>query len=78
MLRHNNNLADVMHEFMHILGQKESVRGNWIDVSTNLPYVLVATNQMIRGVNTLMLLTPNVVATAITHFDCPTLIGLPL
>lgn len=60
-----------------LFGFMESQHPFWINPSTGLAYVSLYTSATVRGLNTIFLTTPNVLSTAQTYFNCPSLIGMP-
>ena len=60
-----------------LFGFMESQHPFWIDTSTGLPYASLYSTATVRTFNTFFLTTPNVLSTARSYFNCPTLIGMP-
>ncbi|EGR33747.1 leishmanolysin family protein, putative [Ichthyophthirius multifiliis] len=67
----------VIHEMTHILGFSNLDMPNWVN-SQGKPHTNPTITQKIKGIDTLLLQTPNVLKFAREYFGCPTLVGMPL
>ncbi|EGR29170.1 leishmanolysin family protein, putative [Ichthyophthirius multifiliis] len=67
----------VVHEMTHILGFTGTSIANWV-TTDGQPHVDPIITQEIRGINTKLLATPNVLKFARDYFGCPSLPGMPL
>ncbi|EGR26907.1 leishmanolysin family protein, putative [Ichthyophthirius multifiliis] len=67
----------VIHEIIHILGFNETDIPKWVD-SNKSYYTQPTIKKKIRGKDTILLKTPNVLKFAQAYYSCPTLPGMPL
>ncbi|EGR33662.1 leishmanolysin family protein, putative [Ichthyophthirius multifiliis] len=67
----------VIHEMTHILGFSNLDIPKWV-TSDGTPHKNPTIKQNIRGVENLLITTPNVLKFAREYFGCPTLVGMPL
>ncbi|EGR26885.1 leishmanolysin family protein, putative [Ichthyophthirius multifiliis] len=67
----------IIHEITHILGFSNDDIPLW-ETSNGSPHIEPTTKQKIRGIENLLIKTPNVLEFARKYFGCPTLIGMPL
>ncbi|KAL4453892.1 hypothetical protein ABPG74_003775 [Tetrahymena malaccensis] len=81
--QYQNDVMVTLHEVIHVLGFSYGAMKNWYNKSTNQLLGKQAANnlittQKIRGFDTKMLGSPNVLATAQKYYECPTLKGMQL
>ncbi|EGR26906.1 leishmanolysin family protein, putative [Ichthyophthirius multifiliis] len=67
----------VIHEIIHILGFMGTDIPKWVN-KQKIHHRDPTIQKQIRGINTLLIKTPNVLEHARKYFGCPTLIGMPL
>ncbi|EGR27784.1 leishmanolysin family protein, putative [Ichthyophthirius multifiliis] len=67
----------VIHEITHVLGFMDTDIPKWV-TSDGKPHVQPTIKATIRGVENLLIKTPNVLNFARKYFGCPTLLGMPL
>ncbi|EGR32691.1 leishmanolysin family protein, putative [Ichthyophthirius multifiliis] len=76
-IEYKNLIEIIIHEITHILGFSDDDMPKWIN-SKGTPYSKPTITQKIRGIDTLLLITPHVLEFARKYFNCPTLPGMPL
>ncbi|KAL4453893.1 hypothetical protein ABPG74_003776 [Tetrahymena malaccensis] len=81
--QYQNDVMVTLHEVIHVLGFSYGAMQNWYNKSTNQLLGQTAANnlittQKIRGLDTKILGSPNVLATAQKYYGCPTLKGMQL
>ncbi|EGR29768.1 leishmanolysin family protein, putative [Ichthyophthirius multifiliis] len=77
-----SDLNVILHEMLHILGFSRGLYRYWINPQTGNYYDNEINNYVrtvpIRGKQTIIMSTPNVLATARKYYGCPTLEGMQL
>ncbi|EGR31787.1 leishmanolysin family protein, putative [Ichthyophthirius multifiliis] len=77
-----SDFNNILHEFLHILGFSRGLYRYWINPLTQNFYDDEINNYVrtvsIRGKQTVIISTPNILATARKYFGCPTLQGMQL
>ncbi|EAR96681.1 leishmanolysin family protein (macronuclear) [Tetrahymena thermophila SB210] len=78
-----NDVMITLHEIIHVLGFSYGAMQSWYDKASNWLLGQEAANKLIstqtlRGIQTNLLGSPNVLATAKKYYGCPTLQGMQL
>ncbi|EAR96682.2 leishmanolysin family protein (macronuclear) [Tetrahymena thermophila SB210] len=81
--QYQNDVMVTLHEVVHILGFSDDAMMNWYNKATNQLLGQAAANKLIttqtlRGIQTSLLGSPNVLATAQKYYGCQTLQGMQL